>query len=1063
MAAVTWAPSSTVATAGNVTATSSSPLGFGLECSGQEQCDSSVGLTCARNENGTSQCACPRSTPVYIAVGGVQKCVASKDLNEPCVSHQECSFRNPNVLCVNSHCNCSQPFQLTPSKLCLLPSKQALYNLTIGVPVSLAFVFLLLVVGYAYRKMRREHQSSSTSINGSRSKRKRQRCPSPSSSTAFILAEDASSPNNARARELLTGHKEACANRGGSETNISSSSALHMLRPKDEEMQNVSERQEAVVTIEAHRPRSLGMAPSPPPVVSLQRREHAQPDSTDDSFMKDLKRRYAEMALFSEDLSVTSTRLSVSAEPLRLSGAAVQSDAAQATTGEGSPGKAGAVFKRPCREAEPSTTGDVQRSERAPSKSPPGSAPLSSSQSTIDYETLDNATIETTSMVGSGANCRIFFSNGSVPLVSSSSGSTTRTPAMKNPASSKAVKHRSVDRHGASEESLRLLLTLFDASEGTVPPSESVSLSFVSSISTSSTDALYRITDLADLPRLENSAAVANRDAGDGGAVLRIPFHRLASLSAVVMDRSRQPAVSLSERAAQTQLLPELVGRSGRLPQTRRREIGPRIATDRPWTEDVEKVAKRGNKQYLGQHALRRPTARSATTFDEAEHGRFKVHDQAQRDSPTSPVATEALASMSTSGNLTQESREPTLILARRCTISSGSDINTVESRENNSEQPLKLSEFILLQYPDVGLRDFNGTEFSWSPGADGGAERESVTLEAQAEGEETLELKTSPKMGADEPTPEMIRLTDSSTKAVDYECWLELEGAVSTRRTVEAAATSTTEPIVRAPPPSSSEHAVFLPNCSVSLRYPGGLIRRVHAGQQGFAFGSAQVTTALRHGQGRPQVLLSNELDEPTFESIYNAILQPAHDVVADQELSAPRKPPNVPWHPSTTRTSSSDASLTTVLPTEQPPASFKYDEKDAMATTGSGAAAQGCTSSVPSSRHHSLSGSNPLAVMAPLSFENSDAARDAGTEVMKLGGSGGAANNIAADESRAPAQPDSPTEMHETPNELVSPYYSFDDTNSSLSVKADCNVDTYVSSAADKEDPSARAFRPT
>ncbi|KAH6931026.1 hypothetical protein HPB50_021457 [Hyalomma asiaticum] len=69
--------------------------------------------------------------------------------------------------------------------------------------------------------------------------------------------------------------------------------------------------------------------------------------------MKDQKRRRTLKAHFSKDTSqTTSTRHSVSAEPLRLSGAAVHSDAAQATPARAAPGKDAAVLKRAYVEAE---------------------------------------------------------------------------------------------------------------------------------------------------------------------------------------------------------------------------------------------------------------------------------------------------------------------------------------------------------------------------------------------------------------------------------------------------------------------------------------------------------------------------------------------------------------------------------------------------------------------------------------------------------------------------------------------------------------------------------------
>ncbi|KAH6944346.1 hypothetical protein HPB50_002719 [Hyalomma asiaticum] len=710
------------------------------------------------------------------------------------------------------------------------------------------------------------------------------------------------------------------------------------------------------------------------------------------------------------------------------------------------------------------TTSGVQEIETAPNESSSGGARLSSSQLAIDYETLKEATYERISTGHPGTDSSMAFLNGGVREVFSSTGSSAHDPTAKVPASSNAVKTTSVDSDRASKESVGVLPTFFDSSEGTVPPSESVSLSFMSSISTSSSNALYRITDLADLARLECSAALVNRETGDGGAVLRIPVPRLASSSAVHTESSRHPALSFTERGALTQRRPEPAGRSGRLPLTQRHDIGLHIATSRPWTEDVEKVVMQGNKHYLGHHASRYPTAKLATSLEEAEYARLKVHGQGQPESPASPDATDALTSTSRPGDPTRESCEPTVDLTQRSTISSGSDLDTVEFHENNLEQPLKLSESILLQHPHVGLRDFNTIDFSWAPDSEGGAESKDETLEAQVKGEEALDLKTSPKLDADEQTSEKVNPANFSTTTVDYERWLEVEGAVSTRRTVDAAATRATEPIIRVTPPLSSEQRVTPPNSSVTRRFPGGLFRYGNPGQQGVGCGLTQSSATIRLRHGSPQVLLSTGMNEPTFESIYNAILQPAPEMVADPELNAPSAAPSSPRPTSPTQTSSCDGALNTALPIESPQDRFKANETDTIGTTGTGSPVGWCTSRLYSTRRRSLPDSSVLAPMAAPSVEHAESRSDAARETTRLGGSNGPTsvsacsngtdNNAAGVEGPTPVQPDTLTDSQETPVELMSPFFSFDDTVSSVSIKADANVDRPGSLAPDKQD---------
>nr|XP_037276311.1 serine-rich adhesin for platelets-like [Rhipicephalus microplus] len=270
------------------------------------------------------------------------------------------------------------------------------------------------------------------------------------------------------------------------------------------------------------------------------------------------------------------------------------------------------------------TTGD-QGTERDLDKSSPTSAPQSSSRSAINDENLDNAVIETSSKGASGAGSGVTATIGD-KAVSSSSEVSSSVMSEGKTASKVAKTTASIDSDNSSKEIARARLTVSDSDEGSFPPSGSMSLSFVSS--NSSCNAAHRLTDLADLPRLEHSVAASSHETGDCSLELRMPLPRLTSSSAVQTQSSWPPASSLTECGTQAQLLPEPVpARHSGCPQvrkTRRREIGPLVATDRPWTDDVKRVVMLGNKHYLRQHAGRRPTARSATTFDETQCVLFK-------------------------------------------------------------------------------------------------------------------------------------------------------------------------------------------------------------------------------------------------------------------------------------------------------------------------------------------------------------------------------------------------------------------------------------------------------
>ncbi|XP_065288814.2 pneumococcal serine-rich repeat protein-like [Dermacentor albipictus] len=354
-------------------------LGFGSECSLERQCNVLLGLACTSNGARVSRCACAPSTPVYVDEGGVQKCVRPKELYEACVSNQECSFKNPNVRCVNFLCKCSQPFQLSPGRLCLLPSGPAGNIFPTAISVMLVLALLVAAGGYAYQKMLRERErSSSLSTKAGLSL---QADTSSASSTARMLGgrwawgrrceyregecnvlEDTDEPRRLRTQSEISlprhppryiSHKgssrrvtglstlhECCSNAERSsslsgndrvskdepeksdtplllhrtpekrdlvcqqkreieakpERSVhSSSSPIHVLLPEDEQMRRIlSDDQEIVVTVETGKGRHhLVTTPSLPPVFSLPRREPPPSESTmtDDSFMKDLKRR----------------------------------------------------------------------------------------------------------------------------------------------------------------------------------------------------------------------------------------------------------------------------------------------------------------------------------------------------------------------------------------------------------------------------------------------------------------------------------------------------------------------------------------------------------------------------------------------------------------------------------------------------------------------------------------------------------------------------------------------------------------------------------------------------
>ncbi|XP_075545224.1 uncharacterized protein LOC142579164 [Dermacentor variabilis] len=559
------------------------------------------------------------------------------------------------------------------------------------------------------------------------------------------------------------------------------------------------------------------------------------------------------------------------------------------------------------------------------------------------------------------------------------------------------------------------------------------------------------------------------------------------------MESSRQPASSLTECGAQAQLLKEPAGRSGwpQFRKSRRRDVGRRVSTDRPWTEDVKKVVMLGNKHYLHQHAGRRPMAKSATTFDETQCVLFKIEDHVQPDMTASPVARDAPHSTSMSGELTRESCESTLeLLLRRCTFSSGRDADTLVSEDNHFEQPLRLSDLILLQHPEVRLRNFIVVDFSKTTDApsltalssaaatpaEGGTEHQSVVLEAQPEDKQAQDLITNHKSRANAPMseetrltaaavgisrepflaatvagskgsdalrkPQRLSLTKSAAKTTDHERRLEQESAGARRGAAEAAAARATEPKVRFAASqhvaATSQHVVFLPDCAVAIRLPGGVIRSVRPGQQAFGTASSQDRGAIRAYHRSRQILLATALDEPSFECIYNAILQPPPRVTAALE---PIAPGDVPGPARATRAVSFDDSLTTVVHLEPPPESLTYDVADATAGSEPEALSQWHKARRRSSLGRSLSGSRLQAPPASPGIEGAKVACGTARKTKRFGGSGqlalalarpGAAKDAGAEGAFPPG---GGSGRRDTPTPLMSPFYSFEDTGSELS----------------------------
>uniref|UniRef100_A0A147BED4 Uncharacterized protein n=1 Tax=Ixodes ricinus TaxID=34613 RepID=A0A147BED4_IXORI len=127
---------------------------FGVTCRWDRDCDSRLGLVCRGSNPETSRCACPQAMPVYLDQGRLSKCSRARTMYESCVSDQECSYRNPNLRCVDFLCYCPQPYELIDSHKCLPPASSSSPNLLLAIaPAAVLLIALLfLAASYSYRK-----------------------------------------------------------------------------------------------------------------------------------------------------------------------------------------------------------------------------------------------------------------------------------------------------------------------------------------------------------------------------------------------------------------------------------------------------------------------------------------------------------------------------------------------------------------------------------------------------------------------------------------------------------------------------------------------------------------------------------------------------------------------------------------------------------------------------------------------------------------------------------------------------------------------------------------------
>lgn len=588
-------------------------------------------------------------------------------------------------------------------------------------------------------------------------------------------------------------------------------------------------------------------------------------------------------------------------------------------------------------------------------RAPAPSTPQSSSQSCMNDKGLDKAAIEHSSkeadegVLSQAIGSKQDGDASSSPKVRAAAAA----PSSKILRSAKSTTTTTVDSDEGSREVPRALLTFYDSDHGSMP----ASLSFASSDSGCSV-----VPHLSDLPRLEQSSAGPSTLETGNGVVHSVAPEPLFSI-ATQTESSRPPNSSRGKRGAQVQLLPSPRGFWPQLKKVRKRDVGPRVRTDSPWTEDVKKVVMLGNKYYLQQHALRRRAMKSASTLDETQYVLFQIQDQTHPAS--SRLALEGPGSMP--DEMSPGSHETMQDMLIRCsTLSSGRDIDTSISEANY--EPLKLKDLVMLQHPDVGLKNIHLVELSER---DGVPPRRSLSVPSSEEDTEQQKglavepedavardykehQKTDTAAHVSEPALEKAGLTSNAAgarpkgvfqttvprqkqrgksskdfaqrssiikplvKIGTLERKLEQE-AVPSRKAVAAVTKAAGSTAIRFIGPFSSQSFAVMPDRAVPVCLQSGKGIDVPPRQlAGVPLRPSKLMT-LAESRHR-QILLARALEEPSFESIYNAILQ-SSPATAPELSGVPGDVPCSPERPaSSSRSVCFDDSLT-VVTLEPPP----------------------------------------------------------------------------------------------------------------------------------------------
>ncbi|KAH9373197.1 hypothetical protein HPB48_004942 [Haemaphysalis longicornis] len=630
------------------------------------------------------------------------------------------------------------------------------------------------------------------------------------------------------------------------------------------------------------------------------------------------------------------------------------------------------------------------------------------------------------------------------------------------------------DSGEGSTEAPRAQTAFRGSDDGPMP----LSLSFVSSTGSP-------MPPLSEIPKLDQSTKPSARETEDS-VTFSVPLDRTFSI-ATETESSNPPSFLRSEPSAQEQLRPTARGFWPKLKKVRKRDVGPRVnAADHPCTEDIKKVVILGNKYYLEQRARQRPPSRSASTLDETQYVLFQIEDPAHR--PPSRLA--LLGPGSKSDEMSPCSHESMQdALFQRSTLSSEQDIDKPTAAANY--EPLKLRDPVMLQHPDVVLKNIlvelsnrHGVPALRSlPGpSSSGEERKQQKGTAVAEPKDTAarDYKGNQKSytvvrgfdpmigkaelarseGAGQTTvPQQKQSGKSSKNAAQRSTTtkpLLKIGSLERRAAAVVKAAGTTT--IRFIGSLSSQNFSIMPDLAVPVGLQSDKGVDVPPRQQliGAHMRPSKLMT-LAESRNR-QILLSRALEEPSFESIYNAILQSSQETAPG--LNVPKHVLRRPERPaSSSRSVCYDDSLTAVTletPPQEQPTKRDPAEAEAMLPPLWLQLKRRRRSSV----RHSSSGSRHQAQAtgaAAASCEARKTMRGLGRRRPALHESG-VRHDITteADGGGSETRVGGRVSRRKSLSPLMSPFFSFEDTGSELvflpdSTNFDCNDSNFASQRRD------------